>query len=453
MKPKTRNILLIVGFFALIIIGILGYGIYSIYSLFSHFAVAREVPDEIKQARVLKGQELLGRTEFFKLSKDSILKTIGDSTKIEDEKERQKVIQSWASKGIYTFADLKIFGNEIIAVGEFGGFVFDPGGNLKRQILFEPVIEKIKIGPYEQDTYQSNLDNLKIVKLENGKLGFLAFGSTQGARVFDENGNQIWSVGRESVDFGILLKDEKEREADFDKRTYVLEATVGDLNNDGISEYIIARKKDGIRAFDHNGRELWFQPDDFPINKLEVFDLDADGKNELLEIGKYVRDGNGKILREMKGTKGDTFLFVEDKAPKLKVQFLDIRQGRLNYSEENGEKIFETDAPLSEIKKKPEKVEVPGFPEMSYTDDSETVAYPKAVWVGLWKDKPKHLVVVASFIVIPRANLYVYAADGTLIYHELLGEEAETITIAPNNDGTEGFLVGGKDTIWRYLAN
>lgn len=450
MRFKTRNILLIFGFFGLIVIGVLAYGIYSAYSFMTQFGMSREIPEEIKDARVLKGQEILERKEFYKLTKDGILKTIGDGSKIRDEKERERVVKSQTAKGIYNFSDLKIIGEEIVAVGQFGGFVFDFNGNLKRQILFEPDAEKLKIGPYEQNTYQSNLDNLRIVKLDTDKIGFLSYGISQGARIFDDSGNEVWSVGKEDRDLGKLLNDEKNREADFEKRVYVMEATVGDLDGDSISEYIVTRKNDGIRAYKQDGQELWFEADNFPYRKLDVLDLDGDGKNELLEIGKCVRDGNGKIVREIKGGLDETYVLVEDKAHKKELQFVDIFDGKLSYSGEDGTKIFESPAPLSEIKKNPEKVDIPGHPEMSYTDDAESVYQAKAVWVKLAKDKPKYLAVIASFIGLPRANLYVYAPGGTLVYHELLDEDAETITMVPNADGTEVFLIGGKDTIWRY---
>jgi len=90
---------------------------------------------------------------------------------------------------------------------------------------------------------------------------------------------------------------------------------------------------------------------------------------------------------------------------------------------------------------------------MSFTDDSESVGSPRAVWVKLRKDKPKYLAVLASFIGIPRSNLYIFEPNGTLVYHELLGEDAETIAMMPSTDGKEQLLVGGKESIWRYSGN
>lgn len=66
------------------------------------------------------------------------------------------------------------------------------------------------------------------------------------------------------------------------------------------------------------------------------------------------------------------------------------------------------------------------------------------------RDKPEYLAIVAVFIGIPRANLYIYEPNGTLVYHELLPEKAETIAVLPGENGLEQLLVGGKDTIWKY---
>ena len=451
MKTKTRNILLVLGAVAFIFLGIIGYGAYSLYSFFSQFSMSREIPDEIKEPRVLVGSEVLSKTVFFELSKQGLIKTVSDGTKIKDEKERQKVVQSEIAKGIYNFEDLKVVGDEIVAVGEFGGYFFDLAGNLKKHITFDPVVEKVKIGPYEQDTYQSGLSNLQIVSLERNKLGFLSYGSMEGVRVFNTDGNQIWATGREKADIAILFKDDKERELEYEKKVYVLEAAVGDLDNDGISEFVVARKNDGIRAYDRTGSEKWFQPEEFPNDKLEIRDLDGDGKNELIESGKSIRDGNGKFIRKL--DRGRSSLFVESKDHKFTIQSLEMYDGDLTLYDESGVKLLSVKAPLSEIKKEAKKVDVPGRPDLSYVDDSESVGSPKAVWVSLRKDKPKYLAVVASFIGIPRANLYVFDSNGNLFYHELLGEDAETIAVMQSIDGKEEILIGGKDSIWRYAAN
>ncbi|PYS98162.1 MAG: hypothetical protein DMF63_17235 [Acidobacteria bacterium] len=447
MTKGTRNLLIIGGILISITIGLAGLGIYKVYSFFTTMGLNREVPAELKDARITTGAGFLTRTEFFKLDKPGLLKTIGESSKHADEKERQKVLSAQTARSIYNFSDLQLIGDSIIAVGEFGGFVFDLDGNLKSQILFDPSTEIVKVGPFEKATYQPSLDNLRIVRLDRDHFGFLSFGSTQGLRIFDDKGTEIWRVGKEILDVGELLNDS---DKNYEKSRHVLEATVGDLDNDGISEYVVATKNEGIRAYDRSGKELWLQPDEFASHKLEVLDIDHDGKNELLEIGKAVRDGNGKIIRDSK-IDGDAIVLADD-GKESKIQFADIFDGKLTLSSEDGEKLFASDAPLSEIKKEPKRVDVPGT-GVSYTDDADSVAYPKAALVQLHEGKPKYLAVIASFIGLPRANFYVYDADGVLVYHELLPEDAETIAVLPNSAGKDTILIGGKDTIWKYAAN
>ena len=450
MKRKTRNILLILVCVALFFCSLAGYGIYSVYKFLKPAFVSKEIPKEIAEPRVTTGQGWLTRTEFFKLDRQSYLDTFREAGGIEDEKERQRTVNSQTAKGLFNFSHISVIGNDVIAVGKFGGYVLDHSGSLRRHISFEPSTERIKIGPYEQDTYQANVDNLRVVPLTRENYGFLSWGSVQGVRIFNQDGDQIWTAGKEQVDLSIVLDGKEEREKKYDASTHVLEAAVGDLDNDGVSEFVVARKKDGIRVFDQSGNEKWFQPDEFPSEDLLIYDVDGDGTNELIEKGKQIRDGSGKILREMKGSSYDACVFVTDKEKRSKVNYLDFSQGKMEYSGEDGTTLFEVDAPLSDIKKAPERIDVPGDPEMSFTDETESVAFPKAVRVKLDGSGKRYLAVVAAFIGIPRANFYIFDEAGKLIYHELLPEDAETLTVLPAADGFDQILVGGSETIWKY---
>lgn len=453
MAPKARNILIVFGILAAAGIAIIGYGGYRIYSFISNFGMYREVPDELKEARVTIGSGFLRRTEFFKMEKKSLLGTIGESSRATDDKDRQRISNAHLARSIYNFSDIRVMGSEVVAVGEFGGFILGLDGNLKREVFFEPLSEKIKAGPYEHTTYRTNVGSLRIIRLDANRIGFLSFDALQGARVLDENGNQIWSHGKEDIDLSGLFSNSEDRDAKYEKSTHVLEAAVGDLDGDGVSEYVVARKSDGIRAYDHAGNERWFQPDKFPSSRLEVVDLNGDGRGEVIEVGKRVRDSQGKVLREMKGSDSAAFVIVPAMDGLGQLQFAGISNGELHFSGEDGGSIFKMPAPLSIIKKAPEKAEVPESSEMSYFDDGDRVAYPQAVLVTLKSTEPRYLAVVAAFIGLPRANLYIYNLTGRLVYHELLPEEAETITVLPADEGTEQILVGGKDTIWLYSTN
>ncbi len=445
MKKRTRNILIAIGLVLLVGLGIVVYAAFSIYS-FVTGVFNPEIPDEIKQARVLKGEGFLIKSEFFKLESQSFLKTIGESSKAKDEKQRQRIVQSKTGVGLANFEDLKFLGGKIIAVGEFGSFVFDKSGKLEKKTSFEPIEEKIKIGWWEQSTYSAGLDNIRVVELEKGKYGFLSFGLREGVRVFNHNGDEIWAYGKGDLDLAVIWESQKETEKKFEKETWVLEATVGDLNNDGISEYVVASKNVGIQAFNRKGAKLWAVKDEYPSDELTIIDLDGDGNNELVEVNSKVRDGNGKLIRELK-TSGSMVL-LKGNSGETKLQSCGIYENELTCENEKGSKILSATAPLDQIKVKPKTTSLPDG--TSHTSDSISLYKPKMSWVRLKKDEPEYLAVVGAYTSIPRANFYVYNSDGKLVYHELLPEDAETIAVLPTDNGTEEILIGGRVTIWKY---
>ncbi|HKP69995.1 MAG TPA: hypothetical protein VJV05_11975, partial [Pyrinomonadaceae bacterium] len=331
----------------------------------------------------------------------------------------------------------------------------------------EPAKKSVKVGPIERDMWSSGLRNLAIARLDAERIGFFSADIGDGMRVFDSNGNEIWASGRDVFDLG---KTPAESDKEYEELVYVMQGAVGDLDGDGVSEYIVAKKNDGIRAFDQSGKELWFYADDFPSKPLDVFDLDGDGRNEVIIVGKAVLDGKGKLIRESAKSHLDkAYVFSERRDRVYDIAFADTDDGRLIYELENGEELFSAEAPLSYIKLSPAETvttfstPIPdGNPEdnmasapgaYSSSHDSENVAFPRAKLVTLRKGEPKYLAVIASFIGIPRSNFYVYDSKGNLVYHELLPEDAETIAVLPAEGGPEAILIGGKDTIWKYSVN
>ncbi|HKP70508.1 MAG TPA: hypothetical protein VJV05_14570, partial [Pyrinomonadaceae bacterium] len=202
MKSSTKYILGGVGLIFVAIICILAYGAYSIYTTLTNFGVAREVPDAIKEARVTVGGEFLHRSEMFKLEHPGWLSTILEGAKISDEKERERIMNSKTAASIFNFADIEVVGSEIVAAGEFGGYIFDLQGNLKKHVTFEPAKKSVKIGPIERDIWSSGLRNLTIARLDTERIGFFSADIGDGMRVFDSNGNEIWASGSDRLDLG-----------------------------------------------------------------------------------------------------------------------------------------------------------------------------------------------------------------------------------------------------------
>ena len=406
------------------------------------------------------------KSEFFKLPKLSYAETVAKASQSKDEKEKNQIISAETAKDIYGFDDLKICGAEIVAVGKFGGYVFDLSGNLQRELYFEPKVEKISIFGFERESFRATLDKLRIVDFRNdGNCSFISQGSVDGVAVFDNQGRLTWRYGERPID---VFKQKSPAEEDAE--TYVTEAAVGDLTDDGVLEYIFSVKNEGIRAFDINKNELWFQPDAFPTADFRVVDLDGDGTTELLEfqgMSSTIRDKKtGNVIKKLEIDDGwrKDFLVYEDAAGKRSVRFYEIEANKFAFSDASNKILSEMDAPLSKIKIQPKKPLYVPTPyaindkvraepvEISSTSDTDEVSDVKAVWVTLQKDKPKYLAVIGSFFNLQRTNFYLYDEKGTLVYHELLPEEARTMSVLAAQAAGEEILIGGKDTIWKFSA-
>ena len=64
MKPRTQNLIGCSVLALVIFIGIVGYGAYKIYSFFNEIGLNKEVPAELKEAKVTVGADFLQKTEY-----------------------------------------------------------------------------------------------------------------------------------------------------------------------------------------------------------------------------------------------------------------------------------------------------------------------------------------------------------------------------------------------------
>lgn len=468
LSPKTRNLIGCGVLALLVFLGIGGYLAWKAYSFFSRFGTVSEktIPDELREPRILKGADFLAKAEIFKLQKLGFTETVGKGAAAGDEKEKQKIIHSETAKDVYGFDDIKLCGDELIAAGKFGGYVFELDGNPKREILFEPQARKIKVLWWEQVTYKETLNNLRIIDVENdGQCEFISEGSVDGVTVFNNQGNVAWRYGERDINLEDVWREKSE--AEIEKEIYVTDVSVVDLDGDGVAEFIISSKSDGIRAFDFNKNEKWFQPDEYPTASFQMVDIDGDG--ELLEFqggSSTIRDkGTGAVLKklELNGGSDGILAFEDDKKKKL-ARLFEINGNKFILSDFNNKAVMETEAPLSEVKNPIDKSKYPSatpiyvgnnivaMPGEISSSDDERVYEPKAIFARLRKDKPKYIVVLAAFISISRAHLYVYEPNGNLVYHELLPERAETLAAIPAANSTEEIIIGAKDTIWKFTA-
>lgn len=466
MKKSTRNILIALSVIVVIFTAFIGYGIYSVYNFFSKIGTVSEseIPNELKEARILTGNGFVNKSEYFKLDSEQLLKTFGKGSAIQDEKKRSEYVNSQTSRQFFGFDNIKVCGEEIVAVGKFGGFVFAKDGSVSREIIFEQKAQKVKIGFIEHESYRTTLDNVEIYDFEgDGRCEFFSYSSLDGVVIFDSEGKAIWRYGENELDLSKLWNEKSEKEKK--EEQWITGAFAGDLNNDGIGELIVTRKNDGIRVFDVNHKEIWFQKDEFPTAKYKIFDTDGDGKNDILEFqgaGSALRNAqNGEKLKDLKLDYGlEDVIFSKDKNGKNNAYFFKIDENKIELFDIENKLLWKSDAPLSLVKK--EKPKADKTPIMignevavpsEYVDDSESIYQPKAVFVKLKADAPEYLAVIGSFISIPRSDLYIYDNTGKLVYHELLPENAVTITGSQLTNGKQEILVGGKSLIWKYDFN
>jgi hypothetical protein len=324
-------------------------------------------------------------------------------------------------------------------------FIFDMNGKIKREITYESDHAAENGQPF----FQPGFKNTKIIELAKNKFGFSASTLTKEFKVYESTGKLIWAYGKKQIE---LLKNENKQGND---EKFVLHGAVGDLDNDGFAEYIVAIKNDGIRAFNHSGALLWHQPDNNPGSSLHIADIDGDGKNELLEIGETsrIRDASGKIKRELAERGWEAIPIPREDKNGRSLMTCEFSENKLNCIDENGKTTMEAAAPLIDLpKKNPQKITIPGHPENAYMDDREYAGFPKAVWVSFGKDQPKYLAAILSFVEFQRSNFYLYDEKGNLVYHELLPEGAKALAVMPAADGKQEIIVGGKN-LWKYTRN
>jgi hypothetical protein len=454
MTKTSRNVLIIIGAIAVLITGAAGYGVYKIYSIFSQGGIFGDMPAEIRNAGILKGRTFLSKKELFKMKEQSFWETVSNASKTKDNNERQKMLQGWTGQKLFSFTDIKVIGNEIVAAGNSKAFVFDLSGKQKREISFEPAQIKVKIGSYEQKSFQPFLTNLKIVQLNKHTFGFSSIDPVQGFQVFDDNGKLLWAYDKKQIELD-LFGSRKEQKKSINEENYILEGCVGDLDNDGYAEYIVAINSDGIRAFNRSGKLQWFLPEEFPNYGLLIADVDGDGKNELLATGQgsMVLNSKGETKRNIEAGDLNPAILFRENNKKKSIVFCNINGNKLKCVDDTNAMVMAADAPLSEIpKKNPKKITIPDHPEMSYMDDRTCADFPQAVWVTFRKDQPRYLALVDPFIGLKRSHFYLYNDKGNLVYHELLPEEAKVIGVLPAANEEQEIIIAGK-SLWKYSLN
>jgi hypothetical protein len=403
-----------------VLLVILALAAWVIYSHFSRTLIGRttKTPPDLREARIVKGAEFLSRNQFFTTSQS-----------------RFDPVNSIGSIQDISIGELSPTpGIDVVIAARRGAMIVDRNGVKQSQIQYELETTKRKVFGYETETPRTLLGDMQIVDLEgDGACEYLGRGSLDGAAVFDHNGKRRWSYG-----------------AYTEEKTSISDLAAGDVNGDGVSEFIAAW--DDLEMFDRHGRKVWAQEPERPLYQIEVVDVDGDRKNEIiLSTGGEltIKDALGKTVKQV-----DMPFYFSDfhfctRPGEKQPHILAVQDGDVWLVDFNGEVFKKFAAPLSRFTNPPDSNDN----ELDKIGSNETSVYTaKGVWVKFKEDQPEFLAVVTRFAGIDRSVLYVYSDDRRLVYQEVMPEECLSIAVLSAEDGrrTQELLVGGSETVWRY---
>jgi hypothetical protein len=414
---------LIIGCFAIsgiavILTLIAGWLLYSLFTgrLFGY--EPPETPNELREARVVIGAGILSRSQFIRI--DHALSLSG------------------AANAVGLIYDITIGelnsnpGLDIVVAGSKGVLVLDPNGAKQSQVQYQFETGKQSVGPFNTMKTYDFLGEMQIIDVEgDGTCEYLARGSIDGAAVFDHQGRRLWSYGKFT-----------------EEKTSIDVVAAGDIDGDGVDELVAVW--DGVELFNRDGGRVWQQQWEGPIFQIEVVDTDGDGKAEIIQSGGgnlIIRDGRGGIVRESEMPFYFAYFSLCPMPGREQAQILTVEDGNIWLIGFDGKTAARLDAPLSRFDNYGRKTplgERRGF----------DVYKAKGIWVKLIENQPEYLAVIAQFVGIDRSILYLYGADGKLVYQEILPEDCRSIAALPpaGGKGVQELLVGGDETIWRYKA-
>lgn len=217
----------------------------------------------------------------------------------------------------------------------------------------------------------------------------------------------------------------------YDGPTGVDDAAAGDVDGDGMAEVVVGFNGDGgLHLLDASGKQRWRQPAG-NVWHVEIADIDGDGRGEILHSsveyrGSWViRDAMGKELhRDDAATHLSDFALVRWRGKEGAVRVVTAADDAVFVMDLKGRKVAKLTAP-----------------DCWFLGETHAAAWETG--------GSSYLVVLVDYSNEKRAALYVWDAEGNLLYFEVLPEACATLGAMPGGEG-EVLLVGCQGKVWKY---
>ncbi|HJQ23131.1 MAG TPA: hypothetical protein VKA60_04395 [Blastocatellia bacterium] len=378
---------------SLLLAAVAGYFIYQRFARFFSM-IHTEMPAELKQPRVIAGQELLEKASFLQV------KRLGRISSI-----------------LYGKFDPSL-DSELCIVGQTGALFLDEQGNQKDSVTFAKAVETV-LG-FKAEGTNRRYGQIDVVDVDGDHIyEFLVRENLNGAaELIGHDGKTIWTY------------DEGDGE-----NSFLEDMTAGDIDGDGKAEYVAAYLNGkGLVLLDHSRKEIWSKPE-VHANTVQMLDTDGSGKLKILHDAYtqiVLRDTSGNVLSG--GETGNYighFSLVRWPSKKDRQYALHFSHDVTRLLDYNGKTVKEFNAPLS-----------------------KDLYRVHGITVKLKAEGPEYFAAVAESIVYERSVFYVYNSTGSLVYQEILPEAYESIAAFPLGlSGREAILLGGDGEVIEYKMN
>lgn len=333
-----------------------------------------KMPEEFENPGVLIGTDFLSKEIFIQ---DSNLGTITD----------------------IAFGEFdSIPGQEIGIAGTRGALFVDDNRNIKSSALFKVPTQHVDIVDVEGDHTCEYLDR---------------GGHWQPVSLINYDGKAIWT---------------------YNKFVGVDDITAGDIDEDGILEFVVGLNGDGgVCLLDRNSKERWKQSDS-NVWHVELVDTDGNGSLEIVHSNACgimtVRDAHGEIIScSEPAVYLDDFSITAWPTKHSKQYALQAGKKSIRVLDFNGKTIAKYSAPLSGC----------------------LGGHARGVSIKIDRLKSEFFAVIVELDVWNKSLLCIYGQDNLLVYQEIIPEICASIASIPSTiPDNEALLVGCNGIVWQY---